>query len=740
MFRLKGAQPDVEVWQRILQVRTLVLSPAEDIQMWIKFANLCRKSDRMFLAEKVLNSLLGPDPAGLHGGIGLKAPPQVIYAHLKFTWAQGTQDESLNWLRDFTNTLGNDLGLNANESGNRVVSNEIVKSGKLVEFTNLLARCYFKQGQWQVALQEDWFINDADDILGAFYQATQFDPNWYKAWHTFALANFEVIAHLENLDNEVSADMLVTHIVPAVQAFFRSIALSGGNSLQDTLRLLTLWFQFGYHEDVSSALSQGFSTVSVDTWLEVIPQIIARIHAPNINVRRLIHQLLCSVGRAHPQALIYPLTVASKSQSMPRKTSALAIMDRLREHSPKLVEQAGLVSNELIRVAILWHEMWHEALEEASRFYFGDHNAIAMIETLKPLHDLLDRGPETLRETSFVQAFARELQDARDYCRRWKHTNHAADLNQAWDLYYLVFRKIQKQLPQLTTIELQYVSPKLLAARDLELAVPGTYQSGRPVIRIASVIPSLNVLQTKQRPRKMAMKGSDGKDYMYLLKGHEDLRQDERAMQLFGLVNMLLSVNPESFKRHLSIHRFSVIPISPNSGLLGWVQNTDTMHVLIRDYRDSRKILLNIEHRLMLQMAPDYDHLCHINKVEVFEYALDNTTGQDLYRILWLKSRNSEAWLERRTNYTRSLAVMSMVGYILGLGDRHPSNLLIDRISGGVVHIDFGDSFEVAQHRDKYPERMPFRLTRMLVLAMEVSIIYSVTQILITILILNLYQ
>ena len=68
-----------------------------------------------------------------------------------------------------------------------------------------------------------------------------------------------------------------------------------------------------------------------------------------------------------------------------------------------------------------------------------------------------------------------------------------------------------------------------------------------------------------------------------------------------------------------------------------------------------------------------------------------------------------------RANYTRSLAVMSMVGYVLGLGDRHPSNLMLDRKSGKVLHIDFGDCFEVAMQREKFPERVPFRLTRMLV-------------------------
>ena len=62
-----------------------------------------------------------------------------------------------------------------------------------------------------------------------------------------------------------------------------------------------------------------------------------------------------------------------------------------------------------------------------------------------------------------------------------------------------------------------------------------------------------------------------------------------------------------------------------------------------------------------------------------------------------------------------------MVGYILGLGDRHPSNLMLHRRTGKLVHIDFGDCFEVAQHREKYPEKIPFRLTRMLVEAMEVS-------------------
>ena len=94
-------------------------------------------------------------------------------------------------------------------------------------------------------------------------------------------------------------------------------------------------------------------------------------------------------------------------------------------------------------------------------------------------------------------------------------------------------------------------------------------------------------------------------------------------------------------------YRYAVIPLSPNSGLIGWVPNTDTLHALIREYRDARKIPLNVEHRLMMGMAPDHDHLTVLQKVEVFEHALESTNGEDLHKVRALgqgidKNRNQK--------------------------------------------------------------------------------------------------
>ncbi|XP_073962067.1 serine/threonine-protein kinase Tor [Choristoneura fumiferana] len=702
--RLQGGQRLVEDWRKILQVRGLVLTPHEDMATWLKFASLCRKSGAPRQAHRTLVMLLGTDPSE---NTEMPLPthePRLTLAYAKHLWVAGDKQLAYNQLQRYVQSA--DTGDAAH--------------------CRLTARCHLKLGAWCESLLG---INETSipEILRNYSSATVLSPDWYKAWHAWAYMNFESVLFHKHQEPKpenaqaVDPECVQRYTVPAVDGFFKSINLSHGSSLQDTLRLLTLWFDYGHHPAVHEALVEGIRTIEINVWLQVIPQLIARIDTPRALVGKLIHSLLIDIGKSHPQALVYPLTVASKSSFVARKNAANQILKSMCTHSSNLVNQAAMISEELIRVAILWHEQWHEALEEASRLYFTEHDDKAMFRTLEPLHAMLERGPQTMKEVSFSQAYGRDLNEAQGWCNRYNETRSTRDLNQAWDLYYHVFRRISRQLPQLTSLELQYVSPRLLNCRDLQLAVPGSYVPDQPLIRIALIQSSLQVITSKQRPRRLCVRGSNGKDYMFLLKGHEDLRQDERVMQLFGLVNTLLQADPDTFRRDLAIQRYAVIPLSTNSGLIGWVPHCDTLHSLIRDYREKRKCLLNIEHRIMQRMASDLEKLMLMQKVEVFEHALEHTAGDDLAKLLWLKSPSSEVWFERRTNYTRSLAVMSMVGYILGLGDRHPSNIMLDRVTGKFLHIDFGDCFEVAVTRDKFPEKIPFRLTRMLINAMEVT-------------------
>lgn len=93
--------------------------------------------------------------------------------------------------------------------------------------------------------------------------------------------------------------------------------------------------------------------------------------------------MLISVAKEHPQALVFPLTLSLQSHSPDRETAAQRVLQSVNKQHSRLVDEALLVSKELVRAAISWNEIWHEALEEASRLHFAEHKpqeAMNMLE------------------------------------------------------------------------------------------------------------------------------------------------------------------------------------------------------------------------------------------------------------------------------------------------------------------------------------------------------------------------
>jgi len=128
----------------------------------------------------------------------------------------------------------------------------------------------------------------------------------------------------------------------------------------------------------------------------------------------------------------------------------------------------------------------------------------------------------------------------------------------------------------------------------------------------------LYVLNTKQRPRKLSFIGTDNKEYKYLLKSHEDLRQDERIIQVFSYVNSILSLDKETSSKKLLIPIYPVIPLSHQTGLIGFLSNVDTISNLIIEQRKNNKFIPNIEISFIFQLYPKYDSGNLMSKLEAF--------------------------------------------------------------------------------------------------------------------------
>ncbi len=229
-------------------------------------------------------------------------------------------------------------------------------------------------------------------------------------------------------------------------------------------------------------------------------------------------------------------------------------------------------------------------------------------------------------------------------------------------------------------------------------------------VTIDSFEDKVEILHSLQKPRKIVIRGSDGKRYNILCKPHDDLRKDARWMDFTTMIERLLNQNPETAKRKLVIMGYAVIPLNEHFGLIEWVKGTRAMRNLIQKGYNSRHININYTN---LRQALGNPNMPLTTKLSNFNKLLDYFKPV-LYTWFIEAFPDPNSWYSARNNFARATAVMSMVGYILGLGDRHGENILLSEKSGAVLHVDFDCLFEKGMELE-VPERVPFRLTQNMV-------------------------
>jgi serine/threonine-protein kinase mTOR len=735
-----------EGWPGTLADHTLVIPPSQELDMWLRFVTLSRLHGRERTSRDILFDLLGEQTIGaaLEGD---KLPqPTIALAAFQHMYEMQEREKAVEMLDTYLKKIEK-----AGAAAAAPLSNMAAHLSPALPDAHhpggnraSLAMCHSKLASWLFTLAKKKHNLDTDCrnyIRHHLEEATSLDSTNGSIWHTWARFNHDLVSHGSRTSaaaggggaGDLRREEHVNHIVAAMDGYVRSVCFS--QELEDVLSFLSLWFNHASLPQVqgNAALNAQILQVSPTLWLKVLPQIIARLHSRDSVVSESVFHLLTIVAKAHPQALLYSLNVTLNSsvqgpdnnttEQLERKQAAQRLLGRIKEmhHQGRaMVKDAALVCQELVRCAVLWTELWFDELERAWFQWGRDKNAHNVFQSLQPLLDQLSH-PDTLAESHFVAEFGELLSGACEYVEKAASTGNSVYMEEAWNRFKTAVKRMDEQISGMASLALQLVSPRLTqSGKDLSLVVPGQYSESGVYPCIASFQNTLKVMNSKQHPRRLYVNGTDGMLYKFLLKGHEDLRLDERVMQLLAFVNTLLEKHSAIQRRDCMIQVFSVTPLSENAGLVGWVDNCDTLHQLIKDYRVHSKYL-SIEMNLMLSFNVDLDRLQVIQHVEPFEFALEQTEGTDLANSLWMRAPSAESWLDRRTTYVCSLATMSMVGHILGLGDRHPSNLMVHSFSGRVVHIDFGDCFDVAQNRSAFPEKVPFRLTRMLVKAMEMG-------------------
>eukprot|EP01133_Synstelium_polycarpum_P004009 gene4009-4642_t len=235
-----------------------------------------------------------------------------------------------------------------------------------------------------------------------------------------------------------------------------------------------------------------------------------------------------------------------------------------------------------------------------------------------------------------------------------------------------------------------------------------------PLPTIASFEDHVDVMTSLQRPKKIIVNGSNGHAYPFLVKAKDDLRKDNRLLELMALLNKVLRKDPACRKRRLGVRGYSVTPVGDDCGIIEWVPNLVALRgTLLELYKD---VPVYVKHNKGYSKMME----ASTNKLETFlKQVLPNTPP--VFHNWFLRSfPDPLAWLEARTSFTSTSAVMAMIGSVIGLGDRHGDNILLNTTNGESIHVDLncvfwkGETFHV-------PERVPFRMTQNIIDAFGVS-------------------
>lgn len=756
--RLELFRHGSDAWMKLIEIRSLLLSPEEHVQSCLKLISNLRKERQWRLIESYFDRLFS----------SIKLP-EVLLASIKIKYARGQFHSAISLLSCYN------LYIDGQKTEMDSLFEEIAyPSPKLhAKFLRIQATVLYEN-----AGRITYLIGNAlEDAKKCFQRSLELNNTDYRSWSGLAYVSSKMI------NNSTENSVKVALATDAIISFFKAARLHPESSLEFLCQLLSHFFQYGdevgnevfmYVEKITSLPSYAIS--------QVVPQLVGNIAHSSEKVRNVVRSMLECFGISHFESVFYSLNFSTstepttiiksskqRNKEMFKSSMANTIMQKIQLPHTQKYQDALLFVDGLRKASINWFEQWITIIELALRFISIDDKKALQ----KHLNDQFDalKKPNSDYDSLFIKTFSVTI----NQCRELLAKNQIDQLRST----LIDFKKdIDAQLRRIDQIQLNKVSPQLAQKRHFEISIPGTqpesidttmeYHAGSNNASIADfnnsifdddhfynekvpntqsyqniecsypkikdhsspcrilspkiymIDPTLMVLRTQQHPRSVLIIDEFGHRWRFLLKGNEDLRLDQRIMQLFKLINVLLSHDRLTSSLNISIAQYPIVPFAKDCGLIGWVGGADTLQHLVNEMRTIRNVPqyleINMIHDLIGQTSMTQTFL---QRMETFQEIVSKVDANELRDIFWIKSPNPGTWLARVDNYTKSTGLMSMTGYVIGLGDRHPSNMMVQRESGRVIHIDFGDSFESAKTRRLFPEKVPFRLTRMTVNAFD---------------------
>ncbi|KAI1301180.1 Serine/threonine-protein kinase atr [Halotydeus destructor] len=647
------------------------LHTVEILKSWLNSAKVSRKSGNLHLAHKCLMEIDGmcrlDDLKSDNVAHGMDLIADVVIEKAKHLWSKddpSSMEKALKCLKNGANEHFRELTLSHRNSP---------KSDPNYSRLVLLHTIYADQ----------MHNTSSGEIIEGYKESIRHNDRNEEAF--FRLAKLYEKMASANLNDENSP----AHLQNACKNFFRSLKCGGYKHTYEALpRLLTCWFDLGmrfkpretkfFQEIHESVMLNIRKTVPGYILYSSLSQMLSRLCHRNQAVRKTLCDIIRSIAQDNPHQIAWKLIHVYFSTDEERQNACEKIMDSLNTYG-----------SDKVTIKQIW-------------LSYKDFGA-ALIK-FKDYKFHLDQ-------------------------------NHRATLDDDMDMakYFTAVKKGKQcriLLPMTETLKERV--PFKTEARGF----------GKTVY-IREMNPVVVVMQSKVKPIKITFKGDDGREHSLLYKPSDDLRMDARAMEFIDVVNRHLMRDREARKRQLFVRRYAVIPITKVCGLVEWIDNLQSLRAIFYDaYSRFGSLDKKAMSSLQLNMREWEDKRTEERRKQGKKpkrTGLEVTEDERMTATQWTKRfkvvvlekvtppcfgqwflqeyRDPITWFTARLSFVRSCAVMSMIGYILGLGDRHLENILLDTRTGQVIHVDLSMLFNAGETLP-VPEAVPFRLTQNMIDAM----------------------
>uniref|UniRef100_A0A8C3EIM9 DNA-dependent protein kinase catalytic subunit n=1 Tax=Corvus moneduloides TaxID=1196302 RepID=A0A8C3EIM9_CORMO len=541
----------------------------------------------------------------------------------------------------------------------------------------------------------------------------------------------EGLLEIDTLDLQQFPAIVVEKMIKALKLNSREARLRFPRLLQIIER---------YPAETLGLVTQELSSVPCWQFIGWISQMMALLDKDEaVAVQHTVEE----IANTYPQALIYPFMISSESYCF-KDTAAGCKNKEFVERIKNKLDRGGVVQDfvhsleQLSNPVMIFKDWTEDVKNELSKPQRNKKKLKEMYERMYRNLGNLDAPGLGLTRKRFIQAFGKDLDDHFGKGGSELLDMKISDFGEIATSLHSKMSKTHKEPGNLRECSPWMSEFKAEFLRN-ELEVPGQYDGkGKPLPEYHAKISGINLCPYSS---------SDEQEYPFLVKGGEDLRQDQRIEQLFDVMNIILSQDAACSQRNMQLKTYQVIPMTTRLGLIKWLENTCTLKEFLKNSmskeedtsyyspRGPRAAYSEWLSRMggKAQGIISRYHAINANRTEAVTSfrSRESSVPEDLLRRAFVKmSTSPEAFLALRSHFASSHALMCISHWILGIGDRHLSNFMINKETGGMVGIDFGYAFGAATQFLRVPELMPFRLTRQFVNLMmpvkEWGLIYSV--------------